>query len=93
METLDITRELLLILLILVGMGFGVVFYVGHKKKWGIFYDHESNEWVFRRKGTMMYELFGDPEKGVYRTVVVGTAFASIILIIIIIRLVSYIYR
>ena len=93
MATVDIGRELFFILFLLVGIGSGILIYVGHKRRWGIFYDHQTSEWVFRRRSSISYKLLGDPEKGVYRNVVVGIAFFTIILLVIIIRLVSYISR
>lgn len=93
METLDVGRELLFITLLIFGIGFGILYYIGHRRKWSLFYDHETKEWVFARKDSIAYRMLGNPNKWIYPTILAGITFFSIILTILVVRLVLYIYR
>ena len=93
METSEVGRQLFFIILLIFGIGFGILYYIGHRRRWSLFYDHETKEWVFARKNSIAYQMFGDPDKWVYPTILAGIAFFCIVLIIVIGRLVFYVYR
>jgi hypothetical protein len=93
METSEVGRQLFFIILLIFGIGFGILYYIGHRRKWSLFYDHETKEWVFARKNSIAYQMLGDPDKWIYPTILAGIAFFCIVLIILIGRLVFYVYK
>jgi hypothetical protein len=93
METLNISEYLLLIIVHLFGIVVNILYYIGHKRKWGIFFDHKTKEWIFARKYPFLYRNPSDHEKRIYIISIFGIILLSTTLIIIIIVMVLRIYR
>ena len=89
MKIIAFHSELFLATFLIFAIAFNILFYIGHKRKWSFFYDHETKEWVFARRNSILYEMFGDPEKHVYRIFKVGTVICCILLIMLVVRIFS----